>query len=87
MWQVGYGAINPAAVIPWNVSGTGGILLTVLVANSPQAVLSFLSLNYNGMITCMLMAKEWHGYAKERKLAYNGHHIDYRSLTDTVYLC
>ncbi len=67
VWQVGYGAINPATVIPWNVSGTGGILLTVLVANSPQAVLSFLSLNYNGIITCMLVAKEWHGYAKERK--------------------
>ena len=67
MWQVGYGAINPATVIPWNVSGTGGILLTVLVANSPQAVLSFLSLNYNGIITCMLVAKEWHGYAEERK--------------------
>ena len=67
MWQVGYGAINPAAVIPWNVSGTGGILLTVLVANSPQVVLSFLSLNYNGVFTCMLVAKEWHTYAKERK--------------------
>ena len=67
MWQVGYGAINPAAVIPWNVSGTGGILLTILVANSPQAVLSFLSLNYNGIVTCMLVAKEWHGYAEKRK--------------------
>ena len=66
-WQVGYGAINPAVVIPWNVSGTGGILLTVLVANSPQVVLSFLSLNYNGVITCLLVAKEWHTYAKERK--------------------
>ena len=67
MWQMGYGTINPAAVIPWNVSGTGDILLTVLVANSPQVVLSFLSLNYNGVITCMLVAKEWHTYAKERK--------------------
>ena len=65
MWQVGYGAINPATV--WNVSGTGGTLLTILVANSPQAVLSFLSLNYNGIITCMLVANKWHGYAKERK--------------------
>ena len=67
MWRLGYGAINPAAVIAWNVPGTGGILLNVLVANLPQAVLSFLSLNYNGIITCMLVAKEWHGYAKERK--------------------
>lgn len=67
MWQMGYGSINPAAVLPWNVSGTGGILLTVLVANSPQVVLSFLSLNFNGVITCMVVAKEWHAYAKERK--------------------
>ena len=67
MWQLGYGAISPATIVPWNMSGTGGIILTILVANSPQAILSFLSLNFNGIATCMLLAKEWHGYAKERK--------------------
>ena len=49
------------------MSGTGVILLTFLVANSPQVVLSLLSLNYNGVITCILVAKKWHAYAKQRK--------------------
>ena len=39
----------------------------VLVANSPQLLLSFLYFAYNGLWTCMLLAKEWTGYARERK--------------------
>ena len=42
-------------------------MLTILVANSPQVLLSFLFLTYNGLFTCMLEAEEWSGYAHERK--------------------
>lgn len=42
-------------------------MLTILIANSPQALLSFLFLTYNGLFTCMLLADEWTGYAHKRK--------------------
>ena len=37
-------------------------MITVLVANAPQVILSFLFLTYNGLYTCMLLADEWNGY-------------------------
>lgn len=42
-------------------------MIAILVANSPQALLSFLFLTYNGLFTCMLLSEEWSGYAHERK--------------------
>ena len=42
-------------------------MLTILIANSPQALLSFLFLTYNGLYTCMLLADEWADYAYKRK--------------------
>lgn len=42
-------------------------MLTVVIANSPQLVLSFLYLLYNGLFTCMLLADEWNDYAHTRK--------------------
>ncbi|CAD6588975.1 MAG: hypothetical protein ASARMPRED_003851 [Alectoria sarmentosa] len=54
-------------MVAWNMPGSCGLLLIVLVANSPQALLSFLFLTYNGLYTCMLMANEWSDYAYERK--------------------
>ena len=44
-----------------------GLHLSILVANSPQVLLSFLFLTYNGLFTCMLLAHEWSGYAHVRK--------------------
>ena len=48
-------------------SGPAGVIFTVLVANSPQIVLSFLYFAYNGIFTCMLLAEEWSGYASKRR--------------------
>lgn len=50
-----------------NLPGSGGIILTVVVANSPQIFLSFLVVMYNGLFTCMLLADEYLDYAYERK--------------------
>lgn len=67
LWSLGFGAVTLETLVNWNKSGSSGLLLNVLVANSPQALLSFLFLTYNGLYTCMLMANEWSDYAYERK--------------------
>lgn len=51
----------------WNPAGSSGLLLTVLLANSPQVLLSCLFLAYNSLFTCMLLADEWNTYARKRK--------------------
>lgn len=67
--SLGLGAINPATFISWPLpsSGAAGIILNVLVANSPQVVLSFLYFAYNGIFTCMSLASEWSRYFIHRK--------------------
>ena len=61
---LGFGAINTAAVLKLPLPG---LVATVLVANSPQLLLSFLYFAYNGLWTCMLLTKEWASYARARK--------------------
>ena len=51
----------------WNFRGSGGLLITVLISNSPQLILSFTYLTYNSLFTCMLLGHEWSGYAEKRK--------------------
>ena len=68
LWNLGFGAVSAELFItPLNYPGSGGLLANVFVANSPQLILSFLYLNYNGLFTCMLLASEWSGFAHERK--------------------
>ena len=64
---MGYGAVTSESTINWLLTGSRGLLLTALVANSPQVLLSFLFITYNGLFTCMLLASEWNGYAHTRK--------------------
>ena len=40
---------------------------SVLVANAPQVLLSFLYFTYNGLFSCMLLVDEWNDFARERK--------------------
>lgn len=68
--KLGFGAVTSQSLISTpalNYPGSGAILANVFVANSPQVILSFIYLNYNGLFTCMLMASEWSGFAHERK--------------------
>lgn len=67
LWQMGYGTVTSESMVSWDLSGPGGLLINVLVANLPQVVISFLFLTYNGIFTCMLLATEWNGYAHKRK--------------------
>ena len=39
----------------------------ILFANVWQCLISILYVQYNSLLTCMLVNKEWHGYSAERK--------------------
>ena len=43
------------------------MIATVLIANSPQILLSFLYFSYNGVFTCMLLAEEWSAYGTKKR--------------------
>ncbi|CAH0055323.1 unnamed protein product [Clonostachys solani] len=66
MWDLGIGTINPYTVIGWNLPrlGEASVIVTVLVSNLPQVLLSFLYLNLNGLITSMAGAIEWSKYGQ-----------------------
>ena len=65
---MGYGAVNSESLIgiPFP-SDNGGIMASALLANLPQAILSFLYMTYNGLFSCMLLMKEWSEFAQDRK--------------------
>ena len=69
LWSLGFGNINSETLITithnQDLSGAGGVILIVLIGNSPQIILSFLYFSYNGIFTCMLLAKEWRTYGSK----------------------
>ena len=72
LWSLGFGNVNAETLITIgnhnrDLPGSAGVIATVLIANSPQILLSFLYFAYNGLFTCMLLAEEWSLYATKRK--------------------
>ena len=69
LWSLGFGNVSSETLITINnsldLSGADGVVLVVLIANSPQIILSFLYFSYNGIFTCMLLAKEWSTYGSK----------------------
>lgn len=79
--HMGFGAVNAESILPAvnardharDLKDTSSMspekvrLLTILITNSPQPLLSFLFLTYNSLYTCMLMVQEWFDYTRERK--------------------
>jgi hypothetical protein len=67
--SLGFGAVNPNMLLSLGLpsSGTSGLASSVLFANLPQIILSFVYLSYNALITCMLVANEYSGYEVHRK--------------------
>jgi hypothetical protein len=70
--QVGFGKVTPSAISTgWSIGMTGSaghrILSSILVANLPQTIFSFLYLNLNGLLTTMLLASGWRDFATDRK--------------------
>ncbi|KIW71268.1 hypothetical protein PV04_03451 [Phialophora macrospora] len=70
--RIGFGRVTPVTIITgWDVgkkgSPTSMILSSILIANLPQTILSFLYLNLNGLLTSMWLASEWSDFASQRK--------------------
>ncbi len=68
--QLGMGSVHPINLISgWNLRSIGGstAVASLLIANSPQPILSFLYFLSNGVFTSMLLADEWSHFAHERK--------------------
>ena len=68
--DLGIGAVHPATLISgWILPSIGGstVVASVLIANIPQPILSFIYLLFNGCFTGMLLGDEWSHFAHERK--------------------
>lgn len=69
--SLGFGEVNSETMIGLMKHSqdlsAAGVIFTVLVANAPQILLSFLCFAYNGTFTCMLLVEEWNAYAHKRK--------------------
>lgn len=68
--DIGIGAVHTSMLVSgWRLPSVGGstVVASVLVANSPQPILSFLYLLFNGVLTSMLLADEWSQFAHDRK--------------------
>lgn len=55
--KLGFGKVDSRALINYGLPTT--LVGSVLIANLPQAILSFLYLAYNGLLTSMLLSSEW----------------------------
>ncbi|KAI7546111.1 hypothetical protein KC331_g5819 [Hortaea werneckii] len=71
IFETGFGAVDSRALITTKLlqDDFAGLGSAVLLANMPQAVMSFLYLTYNGLFTCMCLAHEYsqYGLIKDRK--------------------
>ena len=63
LYKNGFGTITGNNIINFHTTRGFG----VLVANTPQAVLSYLYLAFNALYTNMLIASEWSAYMRKRK--------------------
>jgi hypothetical protein len=68
----GLGKVDQASIVStWfidNISSPSGqIIASVLVANTPQAILSFIYLQINALLTSMWLASEYDDFSRERK--------------------
>ena len=64
LWDNGFGSISPNSIIP-STQGLS-VLANVLIANTPQLVVSMVYVSYNGLWTCMLLSREFLGFAQSR---------------------
>lgn len=63
LWNIGFGSLKGNNLLNLPTSLMGGVLL----ANLPQAVLSYLYLAFNALYTNMFVAREWSTYTTEHK--------------------
>lgn len=63
LWATGFGAIQGNNLLKFETSLLGGVLL----ANTPQALLSYMYLAFNALYTTMFISAEWASYSVRRK--------------------
>ena len=70
-WSLGFGTVSEHSMIGnYDVlddSSSARLLARILLANTPQLVLSILYFMYNSLYTSMLAADEWSRFAQQRK--------------------
>jgi len=66
---LGLGNLTPQTIIYWslNSSGTSGFIANILVANTPQLILSTAHFTYNVQFTFMLAGLKWSKFAYQRR--------------------
>ena len=68
LYSLGFGTVTPNSFIsPIKFNGPWGLILTILISNCPQIILSFVYLSYNNILTSFHLVQEWNGYASHRK--------------------
>ncbi|KIK55865.1 hypothetical protein GYMLUDRAFT_133530, partial [Collybiopsis luxurians FD-317 M1] len=70
LWELGIGKPHAQTIIrDWAIptQGYGGLIASVLVANSPQVILSMIYIVFNSLCTTLFLALEWSSYSNSRK--------------------
>lgn len=62
--SIGFGALDPRAIIRY---GVRGVLANTFIANSAQLIVSLIYFSYNSLFTAMLLGYEWTTYAYKQK--------------------
>ena len=65
-WNLSLDSATPYTILHLN-GAQASVFTMALLANTPQLLLSYIYFVHNSLYTCMLLAKEWSGYAWERK--------------------
>lgn len=62
--RIGLGSVDPRTIVQSGTaaSGVAGVFQNVIIANSPQVIISLIYFSYNAAITSMLLAHEWSGF-------------------------
>jgi hypothetical protein len=63
LWKIGFNTVNGNNLLKTSTTLIGGVLL----ANSPQFMLSYLYLAFNALYTSMFLGHEWSSYANAQK--------------------
>jgi hypothetical protein len=66
---LGLGTLSSKTLIRNDIESRdwSGLLANVVMANTPQVILSMLYFTYNGLFTSIALATEWDSYARHRK--------------------
>lgn len=67
IWDYSLGEVNVATLITSIGLPDRGIIWMVLLANTPQLLVSIAYFMYNALLSCMLLAAEYDDYALQRK--------------------